>query len=65
MMNQRQDPAGVPGSNPDPASPDHAPVKSTTDARAGVTFGTMRWVLTISVIAVVIVFGLAWLGTHP
>jgi len=64
MMNQRPDPTEVPGSNPDPASPDHAPVKSTTDARAGVTFGTMRWVLTISVIAVLIVFGLVWLGTH-
>ena len=64
MMNQRPDPAEVPGSNPDPVSPDHAPVKSTTDARAGVTFGTMRWVLTISVIAVVIVFFAAWLGFH-
>jgi hypothetical protein len=39
-------------------------VKSTTDARAGVTFGTMRWVLAISMAAVVILFGLAWLGTH-
>ncbi|HEX4508044.1 MAG TPA: hypothetical protein VH722_20120 [Alphaproteobacteria bacterium] len=64
MMNQRPQSAEMPGSNPDPASPDHAPVKSTTDARAGVTFGTMRWVLTISVIAVLVVFGLIWLGTH-
>jgi len=64
MMNQRPNQAEVAGSNPDPASPDHAPVKSTTAARAGVTFGTMRWVLTISVIAVLVVFGLVWLGTH-
>jgi len=65
MTNQGHDPAQVPGSNPDSASPDHAPVKSTDEARAGVTFGTMRWVLAISVIAVVIVFGMAWLvGTH-
>jgi hypothetical protein len=65
MMNKPHDPVLVPGSNPDPASSDHAPVKSTTDARAGVTFGTMRWVLAISIAAVVIVFGLVWLGTHP
>lgn len=65
MMNEPHDPVLVPGSNPDPASPDHAPVKSTTDARAGVTFGTMRWVLAISIAAVVVVFGLVWLGTHP
>ena len=65
MMNKPHDPVLVPGSNPDPASPDHAPVKSTTQARAGVTFGTMRWVLAISIAAVVIVFGLVWLGTHP
>jgi hypothetical protein len=39
-------------------------VKSTTDARAGVTFGTMRWVLAISMVAVVIVLGLAWLSTR-
>jgi len=65
MMNEPHDPVLVPGSNPDPASSDHAPVKSTTDARAGVTFGTMRWVLAISIVAVVIVFGLVWLGTHP
>lgn len=65
MMNQRPDRAEVRGSNPDPASPDHAPVKSTTEARAGVTFGTMRWVLAISVVAVLVVFGLVWLGSHP
>ena len=52
------------GSNPDPASPDHAPVKSTTEARSGVTFGTIRWVLTISLTAGILVFGLAWVATH-
>jgi hypothetical protein len=61
MTNETHDTMQVPGSNPDPASPDHAPVKSTTHARAGVTFGTMRWVLTISMMAVVIVFGVLWL----
>ena len=64
MMNQRPHPAEVPGSNPDPASPNHAPIKTTTEARAGVTLGTMRWVLTISLAAVVIVVGLAWLTHH-
>ena len=57
MMNEPQDTLQVPGSDPDPASPNHAPVKSTTQARAGVTFGTMRWVLTISLSVAVIVFG--------
>jgi hypothetical protein len=44
----------------DPASPDHAPVKSTTDARAGITFGRMRWVLVISVVAVAVVLIAIW-----
>jgi hypothetical protein len=65
MTNKPHDPVLVPGSNPDPTSPNHAPVKSAIDARAGVMFGTMRWVLVISLAAVVIVFGLIWLGTHP
>ena len=60
MMNQRPNQAEVPGSDPNPASADHALVKSTTDARAGVTFGTMRWVLVISLAAVVIVFVALW-----
>jgi hypothetical protein len=64
MMNETHDKILVPGSNPDPSSPDHAPIKSTTHARAGVTFGTMRWVLGISMIAVVIVFGAIWLSAH-
>ena len=61
MTNQTHEPQ-VPGSNPNPASPDHAPIKSTTDARSGVTLGTMRWVLGISIVAVVIVFAGIWLG---
>jgi len=61
MTNKTHDTMHVAGSNPDPASPNHAPVKSTTDARAGVTFGTMRWVLTISMIAVVVVVGALWM----
>jgi hypothetical protein len=64
MMNETHDPNLVPGSNPDPASPDHAPIKSTTQARAGVTFGTMRWVLTISMAAVVLIFGAIWLSAR-
>jgi hypothetical protein len=61
MMDETHDPVVTPGS-PDPASPHHAPVKSTTQARAGVTFGTMRWVLTISMVAVALVFGILWLS---
>jgi hypothetical protein len=59
-MNTIQDPNQVPGSNPDPASPNHAPIKTTTDARAGVAFGHMRWVLGISLTAVVIAFLVIW-----
>ena len=64
MMNQRPNQAEVAGSNPDPASPDHAPVKSTTDARAGVTFGTMRWVLALLVLTP---YGVAayWATIYP
>jgi hypothetical protein len=61
MTQENHDPILVAGSDPDPASPNHAPVKSTTDARAGVTFGTMRWVLGISMTAVVLVFAVMWL----
>lgn len=60
MMNDANNEPLVPGSNPDPASPNHAPIKSTTDARAGVTFGTMRWVLAISLVAVAIVLLSLW-----
>jgi len=60
MMNKPHEDTLVPGANADPASPDHATIKSTTHARAGVTFGTMRWVLTISIVAVVIVFAVLW-----
>jgi hypothetical protein len=63
MMNKPQDDTLVPGANPDPASPNHATIKSTTHARAGVTFGTMRWVLAISLLAVVVVFGALWAVT--
>ena len=47
----------------DPASPDHAPVKSTTEARAGVTTGRVRWVLTISIVAGIVVFLAIWAMT--
>jgi hypothetical protein len=60
MMTETPDEPLVPGAHPDPASPNHAPIKSTTQARAGVTFGTMRWVLAISLIAVVIVLAALW-----
>ena len=64
MTNQTNDPH-VAGSNPDPASSRHAPIKSATDARAGVTLGTMRWVLGISIAAVVVVFAGIWLSIRP
>jgi hypothetical protein len=64
MTNEIQDPVLVPGSDPDPASPNHAPVKSTTQARSGVTFGTMRWVLAISIVAVAIVLSVIWLNAR-
>jgi hypothetical protein len=63
MMNKTPNEPLVPGANPDPASPNHAPIKTTTQARAGVTFGTMRWVLAISLIAVVIVLAAVWAMT--
>jgi hypothetical protein len=46
--------------NTDPASPDHAPVKSTTEARGGVTLGRMRWVLAVSILGVAISFLIVW-----
>jgi hypothetical protein len=52
----------VPGGNPDPASPDHATITQTDDARAGVTLGRMRWVLIISFAAAAIAFVIAWLA---
>jgi hypothetical protein len=60
IMNTIQDPNQVPGSNPDPASPHHAPIKTTTEARGGVAFGHMRWVLGISLTAVVMAFLVIW-----
>lgn len=64
MTHQSPDPTRMTVSDPDPASPHHAPVKTATEARAGVTLGTMRWVLTISLVAAVIVFAVAWLTQH-
>jgi hypothetical protein len=60
MMNTTHDPIQVPGSNPNPASPNHAPVKSTTEARAGVTLGRMRWVLAVSITLVVLALIIVW-----
>jgi hypothetical protein len=61
VMMRKQDDILVPGSNPDPASPDHAPVKSANDARGGETRGRMRRVLGISITAVALVFIVVWL----
>jgi hypothetical protein len=63
MPTQDPEPSSIPAS--DPASPDHAPIKTTTDARGGVTLGRMRWVLAASLAAVVIVFLVIWaLSAH-
>jgi hypothetical protein len=58
MPTQKIEPSSLPSS--DPASQDHAPIKSTTQARAGVSLGHMRWVLAISLAAVVVVFVILW-----
>ena len=50
----------MPGSDPDPASPNHAPIKSATEARGGIMLGRMRWVLTLSLTAAVVVLLLVW-----
>lgn len=47
-------------SDPDPASPNHAPHLSTTEARSGVTLGHMRWVVTIGIAATLIAFLIVW-----
>jgi hypothetical protein len=60
MMNNPNRETLVPGADSDPASPNHAPVKSATEARAGVTFGTMRWVLTISLAVAAVVILALW-----
>jgi hypothetical protein len=65
VANSIQDSVLVPGANPDPASPDHAPVKSAIQARGGIVFGRMRWALAISVMAAAIVLLAVWaLGVH-
>ncbi len=67
MMDENHDPTStrapvlVTGADPDPASPNHATVVSTTDARSGVTLGRMRWVLGLSVVAVAVAFLIVWL----
>ena len=61
MADEPNDRAFVRGSDPDPASPNHAPVKTTNEARAGVELGRMRWVLHISIALVVLGFLAAWL----
>jgi hypothetical protein len=58
MPTEHPEPSSLPPS--DPASPNHAPIKTTVEARGGVTLGRMRWVLGISLVAVVIVFILVW-----
>ncbi len=63
MTTEIQTPSPLPAS--DPASPDHVTVKSTTEARAGITLGHMRWVLGISLVAVVVVLVVVWAVTAP
>jgi hypothetical protein len=58
-MTNQQEPIR-PGSDPDPASPHHAPVKTATEARSGVTLGRMRWVLYLSLAAIVVVLLIVW-----
>ena len=60
MMDTTQYERSAPGSDPDPGSPNHAPEKPTDEARAGVELGRMRWVLHISMAAVIVAFAAAW-----
>jgi hypothetical protein len=41
--------------------PTHAIVKTTDEARQGVTGHNVRYVLATSIIAVIVAFGIAWL----
>jgi hypothetical protein len=44
-----------------------APVRTTEDARAGYETGKNRWILGISLSAIVVIFGyllLAWIAPH-
>jgi hypothetical protein len=59
MSNSNHEPL-VPGADPNPASPDHAPIKSTIEARAAITLGTMRWVLIVSLAVVAVVLVVLW-----
>ena len=59
MINE-QEPL-VRGANPDPASPNHAPLKTADQARSGVELGRMRWVPRISLALVVLALLAAWL----
>jgi hypothetical protein len=60
MMDNERDVSRAPGGNPDPASPDHAPIVGTTEARGAVTVGSMRWVLGVSLAAVIAVMLIIW-----
>lgn len=53
----------VRGADPDPASPQHAPVKTANEARGGIETGRIRWVLHISIALAVIAIAVAWLAT--
>jgi hypothetical protein len=61
MMEQQRDISRAPGGHPDPASPNHAPVVTTTEARSGVTFGTMRWVVILSILGGLAAIAVIWM----
>jgi hypothetical protein len=54
----------VPGSHPDPASPNHAPIKTAQDARSGIILGPMRWVLSISLAGVIVALLIVWFAVR-
>jgi len=60
MIDDTRDKTFVPGSDSDPASPHHAPIKPTDQARAGVELGRMRGVLTSSISLAVVGFLAVW-----
>ena len=43
-------------------TPDGAPLKTTTEARQGVTGHNVRYVLLWSMVGVVVIFAIAWFG---
>ena len=65
-VHMNQSPNRAEAREPDPylAPSDHGRSSPLTEAHAGVALGTMCWMLAISLVAVIVIFGVTWSVTH-